>query len=201
MSCERHNLPVIKTKIKKKRQKKKSVNLIFYRPSSARGLNAVKPLLISHIHCMFQKGKVEHQWTQNQEPWGYLVQPASCSYQQSRSDLRVGRERGKGEVEKGLWTDACSAMYSFAPESGAYLQKPSHRRKLLFASWELNQQRLLRKIWKFFFLSKSGKESPETLTLLNYHCFLGTFSSWNKCGTQQFLGEGQGLLAQHRSSG
>lgn len=41
--------------------------------------------------------------------------------------LSVGKERGKEEVEKGLWADGCSAMYGFIPGFEVYLEKSGHR--------------------------------------------------------------------------
>lgn len=68
------------------------------------------------------------------------MQLASYGCQQSNSDLSIGRERGEGEVEKGLQTDTCSATYCFTPESEVYVQKSSFRWKLLLASWQHNQE-------------------------------------------------------------
>lgn len=58
-----------------------------------------------------------------EEPRGALcsfAHSASSGCWQSNSDLNVGRERRNVEVDKGLWTDACSATYGFAPEPAAY---------------------------------------------------------------------------------
>lgn len=60
-----------------------------------------------------------------EEPRGALcsfVYPASSSCWQSNSDLNVGRERRKGDEDNGLWTDAYSATYGFAPEPTTYSQ-------------------------------------------------------------------------------
>lgn len=91
-----------------------------------------------------KKSRREHQRTQNQESQGYSVQSTSYNCQQSNSKLSFGRERRKGNVEKGLWADTCSAIYGFAPESEMYFKKSSHRWKLLVSILEHNQQRLLR---------------------------------------------------------
>lgn len=58
---------------------------------------------------------------------GLLCATASYNCQQSNSELSVGRERRKGDVEKGLWADTCSAMYGFAPESEVYFKKSSYK--------------------------------------------------------------------------
>ncbi|RLW04118.1 hypothetical protein DV515_00006043 [Chloebia gouldiae] len=71
---------------------------------------------------LYRKSRQEHQRTKNQESWGYSVQSASYSCQQSNSELSVGKERGKGDVEKGLWADKCSTMYGFAPEYEVYFK-------------------------------------------------------------------------------
>lgn len=156
MSWERDNLSLIKTK-----ENQSQLHLLPSQLSpQAKYRETLSNLTFTACFC-FRKSRQEHQRTQNQESWGYSVQSTSYNCQQSNSELSVGRERGKGDVEKGLWADTCSATYGFTPKSQVYFKKSSHRWKLLLASWQHKQQGLL-KIWKFFLFSGLGTELPET---------------------------------------